>query len=365
MNTRMAPTGPTSLPASSPAPAPAPPRGSGHVRHLRRLALSRDKAARQGGPRRPVLSWVRAAITLAFFALVAVMLFRYARNVNWREVWAAIRAYPWPVLLAAAVLAAGSHLVYSTYDLLGRHYTGHKLRVATVMKVTFISYAFNLNLGSLVGGIAFRYRLYSRLGLSNGQVTRILSLSMFTNWLGYFVLAGLVFTFWPLDLPPSIHLAAASVPALGLSLLAAAAAYLAFCGLSRDKVAHVRGVELRLPSLQVAVLQVAMSCANWLLISGVVYLLLPQQIAYADVLSVLLIAAVAGVITHVPAGLGVLEAVFVALLSAQVPEGQLLAALLTYRAIYYLAPFAIALVLYLLTEARRRPAAAQASAPRQ
>jgi hypothetical protein len=37
------------------------------------------------------------------------------------------------------------------------------------MGVTFISYAFNLNLGSLVGGVAFRYRLYSRLGLGNAD----------------------------------------------------------------------------------------------------------------------------------------------------------------------------------------------------
>lgn len=313
-----------------------------------------DHNAQIARPPRPWWPWLKGALTLAFFAVVAAMLFKYARNVNWREVGAAIRAYPWPVLLAAAVLAAGSHLLYSTYDLLGRHYTHHKLQVATVMKVTFISYAFNLNLGSLVGGIAFRYRLYSRLGLSNGQVTRILSLSMLTNWLGYLVLAGLVFTFWPLALPPSVTFGEASVPVLGLSLLAGAAAYLIICGVSRRKVLKLRGTELRLPSLRVALLQVLMSCANWLLIAGVVYLLLPQQVGFSDVLSVLLIAAVAGVITHVPAGLGVLEAVFVALLSSKVPEGQLLAALLTYRALYYLVPFAIALVLFLMTEARRK-----------
>jgi uncharacterized membrane protein YbhN (UPF0104 family) len=81
---------------------------------------------------------------------------------------------------------------------------------------------------------------------------------------------------------------------------------------------------------------------------------MPDKVGYADVLCVLLIAAVAGVITHVPAGLGVLEVVFVALLSHQAPSSQLLAALLTYRAIYYIAPFAIALVLYLVTEARKR-----------
>ena len=345
MNTRVLPAARTLAPGRR--------KRNGHLRHLRRLPASPGQAALQARSTRPWWRWLKGALTLVFFAVVAAMLFKYARNVNWREVWAAMRAYPWPVLMAAAVLAAGSHLVYSTYDLLGRHYTQHTLRVATVMKVTFISYAFNLNLGSLVGGIAFRYRLYSRLGLSNGQVTRILGLSMLTNWLGYFVLAGLVFTFWPLHLPPSVNFGEASVPTLGLCLLAAAAAYLVVCGVSRRKVLRVRGTELTLPSLRVALLQVAMSCANWLLIAGVVYLLLPQQVGFSDVLSVLLIAAVAGVITHVPAGLGVLEAVFVALLSTKVPEGQLLAALLTYRALYYLVPFAIALVLFLVTETRR------------
>ena len=78
----------------------------------------------------------------------------------------------------------------------------------------------------------------------------------------------------------------------------------------------------------------------------------------------LLIAAIAGVILHIPAGLGVTEAVFIALLSHRVPEGQLLAALLTYRAIYYIAPLLLAATLYVLVEARaRRTAAAGRSGP--
>jgi uncharacterized membrane protein YbhN (UPF0104 family) len=39
-----------------------------------------------------------------------------------------------------------------------------------------------------------RYRLYSRLGLSGGTITRIFSLSITTNWLGYILLGGVIFT---------------------------------------------------------------------------------------------------------------------------------------------------------------------------
>ena len=74
--------------------------------------------------------------------------------------------------------------------------------------------------------------------------------------------------------------------------------------------------------------------------------------------SVLLLAAVAGVITHVPAGLGVLEAVFIALLSHKMPQAAILAALVAYRVIYYLAPLSIATMVYLVMEARAKKLAA-------
>ena len=55
-------------------------------------------------------------------------------------------------------------------------------------------------------------------------------------------------------------------------------------------------------------------------------------------------------------GLGVLEAVFVMLLAQKVGEPQLLAALLAYRAVYYLGPLLVAAVMYAVMEARaRRP----------
>jgi glycosyltransferase 2 family protein len=73
------------------------------------------------------------------------------------------------------------------------------------------------------------------------------------------------------------------------------------------------------------------------------------------VLGVLLLAAVAGVVTHVPAGLGVLEAVFVMLLSRHVGEAPLLAALLAYRAVYYLTPLGLAAGLFAWIEMRPPP----------
>lgn len=310
-------------------------------------------------PRRGIRSnrwwpWTKRLAKIGFFALVAYLLVTQMRSIEWEAVLAALRRRSAQELWIAAALAAASHALYSCFDLLGRQVTGHSLSRRQVMTVTFISYAFNLNLGALVGGVAFRYRLYSRLGLGNDVITRVVAMSMLTNWLGYLLLAGLAFWWRPVTPPPDWKLDTFGLQILGVALSAAAIAYILLCAFARRRNWVVKGHELTLPSLRLALLQLVMSCANWLLIASVVFTLLEQKIAFPVVLGVLLTAAIAGVITHVPAGLGVLETVFVALLSHQLPTTELLAALLAYRVVYYLVPLMAATLVYLLTEARAK-----------
>ena len=324
-------------------------------------AAIRDAPSKAGITGKPWWPWFKRCATLVFFGLVTWLLVAQGRAIEWPEVFAALRAYPPALLLGALALGALSLGLYSCFDLLGRHYTGHTLPTQTVMLVTFISYVFNLNLGSLVGGVAFRYRLYSRLKLDTATITRVLTLSMLTNWTGYLLLGGLIFAFATPELPPNWKMGSCGLQVLGFGLLAGAAAYLLLCALSRQRSFNLRGHVLELPSGRLALLQVAMGAANWLIMSGLMFLLLQQKVAFPTVAGVLLVAAVAGVVAHVPAGLGVLEAVFVALLSHQIPTHQLLAALVAYRVIYYLVPLVIATVAYLVTEARARSLAGGAA----
>jgi glycosyltransferase 2 family protein len=330
------------------------------TRTLPRNALVKPRPRRaapgQPGPRseHPWWNWTKRALSFLFFAAVAALLIRYAGNIDWNDVLDSVRNTPGPALLAAALLALASHLLYSCFDLIGRRYTGHELPTRAVMAVTFVSYAFNLCIGSLVGGVGFRYRLYSRLGLGKGVITRIVSMSMLTNWLGYKLLAGLVFLIRPLQLPPSWKMGNHGLQWLGIGLILLSVAYIVACVRYGDRVWNVRGHELYLPPWRMAVLQMAVSCINWSLMAGVIYVLLMQKIAYTDVLTVLLIGAIAGVVAHVPAGLGIFEFVFLALLSHLIPEGQLLAALLGYRALYYIVPLLVAVLVYAVMEAHAR-----------
>lgn len=303
---------------------------------------------------KPWWPWAKRLVTFAFFAIVAYLLFTQARLIEWGDVFATVGRRPLKELWIASIAAAASYLLYSCFDLLGRYITRHRLSVRRVMTFNFISYAFNLNMGALVGGVAFRYRLYSRFGLDAGVTTRVVIMSMLTNWLGYLLLGGIVFWWSPVSPPPEWKLGTSGLRVLGFVLFSAVIAYLLLCTFSRKRIWIVRGHEVILPSLRLALLQLLMSSLNWLLIASTMFILLQQKIAFPTVLGVFLVAAIAGVITHVPAGLGVIEVVFVTLLSHQMPRSELLAALLTYRAIYYLAPLIVATLVYLVVEVRAK-----------
>lgn len=294
--------------------------------------------------------WLFAAFLLA----AGVLLVRYARSVEWSQVAATLSGYRATTLWLAVGLTAASFLLYCAYDLAARAYSRHTLGTGRVMAVAFTSYAFSLNLGALVGGVGFRYRLYTHAGLPVGTISRIVAFSVATNWLGYLLLAGLLFASHQLVPPPHWNLSGERAAWLGWAMLAFVVVYLVACRVTHGRMLHLRGHHFRLPSLPAALLQFALAATNWMVIATLLYLLMPPAVGYAAVLGALLLSAVAAVITHVPAGIGVLEAVFIALLGHLASPHELIAALLAYRACYYLLPLTLGLVVYGVLESRAR-----------
>lgn len=298
--------------------------------------------------------WGKRLLTLLFVVLIPVLLFSLARNLDWVEVRQSLFAYKPGTLAIGLLLALASYLVFASYDLLARAYTGHQLPARQVLPVAFVCYAFNLNFTTWVGGVALRYRLYGRLGLDTPTITRILTLGLLTNWMGYLLLAGCVFALGFVKLPDTWAVGATGLRLIGVLMVAVAVGYLLACAFAKRRTWHLRGHELTLPSLRLALCQVALGASNWALMAALIHWLLPGNLFYPSVLGVLLISCVAGVVAHIPAGLGVLETVFLALLHGQLGQGSLVAALLGYRTLYYLIPLAVAVMTYLVLEQRAR-----------
>lgn len=294
-------------------------------------------------------------LTALFFIAVAVLLVLYAQKVNWDDVWQVIGDYNRTALLSAVALVIVSYVLYGFYDLLGRAYCGHKLAKRQVMLVSFICYAFNLTLSTWVGGIGMRYRLYSRLGLPGSTITRIFSLSITTNWLGYILLGGVIFTFGVVQIPAHWYIDERTLRIVGVVLLLVIIGYLWCCAFAKRRHLTVKGHKLVLPSWKFAVAQLVISSANWIAMGAIIWLLLGMKADFFFVLGVLLVSSIAGVIVHIPAGIGVLEAVFIALLAGEhVAQGTIIAALLAYRVLYYFLPLLLALIGYLALESRAK-----------
>ncbi|HVI57270.1 MAG TPA: YbhN family protein [Luteimonas sp.] len=303
---------------------------------------------------KPGLARLRPLLLAAFFAAAAWLLWRQARSIAWHEVAAALAGYPPSLLLAAALAAMLAHACYCGLDLLARRYTRHGLPWPRVLAIASASYAFNLNIGGTVGGIGFRYRLYSRDGVETGTISRIVAFAIAGNWSGFLLLAGLVFLFAPLPLPQRWDFAQGAQRALGGGLLALLAAALAMAAWSPRRRWSWRGHEVELPPPRFALAQVAVAAASWLAMANLLHLLLPAGIGYADALGALLWSVLANLVIRVPGNLGVLEAVFLGLLGAHAPAPAILAALLAYRALFYIGPLLVALAMYAWLEAHPR-----------
>lgn len=295
-------------------------------------------------------TWAGRVLTGAFFILVPILLYSLVKNLEWQEVKEALSSYEITSLTLGAAIALTSYGLFSTYDLLARHYTQHKIPALQVMPVAFTCYAFNLNLSAWVGSFALRYRLYTRLGLDAGTITRIVSINIITNWLGYIILAGTIFSLRLLKLPESWSIGSTALQVIGFALLAIATLYLLACGFAKRRHWLLFKQEITLPSLRFALLQATLAITNWGLMGLLIFSLLPTGPSYPTVLGILLICSIAGVATHIPAGLGVLEAVFIAMLHHELSKGSILAALFAYRALYFLLPLALACMTYVILE---------------
>lgn len=307
---------------------------------------SRRHAAGSRARRARAVRWLWRGVSLAFIALIVWLIADKGFSMDWAAVGSALRNYEWPTLLGAALLALAGHVAAATYDLVGKRCVDHPLPDRQVFAINFIAYAFSINLGGVLGGWGTRMRLYSRFSLKARQIARIIALAFVTNWSGFILLSAIVLL-WPLRLP--VDLAVEQVPwrlAASVLLFSTVIAYLLVCRFGHDRHwrIRIRDLSLRLPPIRLALVQLGLSSASWLLMALTLDHLLPQQVPFNQVLAVLFLGSVIGAASHVPGSLGVLEASVLWLFGAQAEPLNVLAALLAYRALYYLVPLLIAAI---------------------
>ncbi|ACL56049.1 lysylphosphatidylglycerol synthase domain-containing protein [Methylobacterium nodulans] len=296
------------------------------------------------GHRRRRYAWIGTAASAILFLISLGVLYELVSTVTWSELRAAFTAATAEQVSLAVMLVAVSYLFLTCYDALALRQLRIRVPYRTTALASFTSYAVSFNLGfPLLTAGTIRYWIYSGKGLSPGRIAALTIVAGFTFWLGMGAVLGfsLVREAEPLSRLTSVS--SRINQGLGFAALAAVLGYLAWVTQRRRSV-RVRGWRLELPGLGVSLSQMLVGAGDVCAAAGVLYVLLPNGhgVSFEAFVAIYVLAAMLGIASHAPGGLGVFEATVLLALSG-LPRESVLGALLLFRVCYYLVPFVIAL----------------------
>ena len=303
------------------------------VKHLWRFALS--------------------AIAIFIFALAMRALYRLTKTVHYQDVLDAISRIPTTHLIIATLVVAFGYLILTLYDFIAMRQIGRKIDYPHVALTSFTAYAISHTVGvNLVTASGIRYRNYSRFNLSNNEIANIVWMVSMAFTFGISTLIGASLTSHPeitvqllsqLDQSWGIFENIVYVRALGVGILSLIALVIWYAG-RQGRHVFIRGWRFDLPPAKIILQQTAIAIVDLGTVALVLYLLLPpsDHISYWAIFSAFIQSMAVGILSHVPGGLGVFEVVMISALPT-VDRTQMLAVLLVFRLLYYIAPFLIAL----------------------
>ncbi|MGM4911755.1 bifunctional lysylphosphatidylglycerol flippase/synthetase MprF [Rhizobium sp. 768_B6_N1_8] len=294
-----------------------------------------------------------ALATLLIFCLVGYAIMQLTDEVRYDDVVEALAETRLSSILLALFFTALSFMALVFYDLNAIEYIGKRLPFPHVALTAFSAYAVGntAGFGALSGG-AIRYRAYTRLGLSPEDIGRVIAFVTLSFGLGLAAVSAIALLIIADEIAPLI-----SVSSLWLRIIAAV--ILAILGslmvLGREgRVIEIGSIALRLPDSRTWSRQFLVTAFDIAASATVLYVLLPQTaIGWPVFLAVYAIAVGLGVLSHVPAGLGVFETVIIASLGSAVNIDAVLGSLVLYRLIYHVLPLLIAILAVSATELRR------------
>ena len=286
------------------------------------------------------------------FCIAAYLLYRALSAYDRAKIVEAIFAIQRPSLALGALFVACSYFSLTLFDTLAIRYVGAKLPYRRIALASFTA----LSIGHTVGVAAassgaIRYRFYSRWGMGAGDIARIILFCAMTAGLGLNTLMGLALLLQANVAAKLLGFSQAGAIALGAACLLLTALYVALAAVLHRPLT-IRRWEIPIPPVKLALAQISIGTIDFCFVAAALYELFPAIVAvgYFAVATVYVLANVASIVSHVPGGLGVLEAVVIHVL----PEVSVIGALVVFRFIYFLVPFAIGAVLFAACELMQR-----------
>ena len=284
-------------------------------------------------------------------AVSVFILYREFRRISFAEVadsLAAISFGNWALAVCATLVA---YAALAWYDRIAILHLGKKVSWIFISLCSFTTYALSHNIGaSVISGAVVRYRAYSTRGLTGQEIGLLIVFCSFTFALGTVLMGGFVLTIEPhivrrlIDVPDWVSFG------VGILLLALVALY-ALGSWRHFPPWQFKRFTLQYPRLPIVTRQMLAGPLELAAAAAIIYFALPAtgNPGYLVVLGVFLASFTLALLSHAPGGLGVLEVTFLAAMPEMNPN-DVLAALIVFRLLYLLIPFAFALIVVLLFE---------------
>jgi glycosyltransferase 2 family protein len=295
------------------------------------------------------IGWHRIGVLLSLtvIAVAAVVLFHSLRDLNVDEVIAAVKATERRHIAAAALFVAGGYFTLTFYDWFAlRTIERSEIPYRVAALSGFTSYSIGHNIGATVfTGGAVRYRIYSAYGLSAIEVAKICFVAGLTFWLGNATVLGLGVLFEPNAAGPIDQLPALLNRVIAILILMALASYVGWVWSAQREIGQGEW-KVKLPSGPSTLVQIVIGLFDLGFCALAMYMLLPDEphVGFVTLLVVFVTATMLGFASHAPGGLGVFDAAMLVALW-EFDKEDLVAGLLLFRLLYYLAPFVIALAI--------------------
>jgi glycosyltransferase 2 family protein len=300
-------------------------------------------------PKASSLKKLSIVIPVVLLPLALWLGYRALSEHSLADIQASIIGIPNLNLALALGFVAASYLCLTGFDALAVRYAGRSLPYRKVALTSFVS----LSIGHNVGGAAFssgalRYRFYSGFGLSALDVGKIIVFCGLTVTLGLASLAGIALLLGPELGFGVVDLRPAMARFVGVLCLAAVGLYLLLAWWLKQPLV-VRGHEFRMPSVRLAAGQILVGTANFACVAAALHQLMAGAASYAQTVTAYVLGNIAGILSHVPGGLGVLEFIIGSLLG----HAEAIGALIVFRVLYFLLPLLLGGTLLATTEVWR------------
>ncbi len=293
-------------------------------------------------PRQPHLRHLRHLVPIFMLGLLLVLSWEELRGLHWVILRDALHQIHFEYLLLLQLTGLLAVAGMLPYDMALKRTMQVHMPMSQLLALSWVANTFNNFVGlSGLTGSGIRYFALTRYGMSSGIAAAYSVLLMLSVPVGLSMLAVFTLVIGPVDLAfaglPS-HLANTALVLISVYL----PLYLAASG---NKRILRRLGSAAAPPVSTRLLLVGISTIDWVLAMGVLALAL-WMVGATFTPEILLTGFVAGgaagILSLMPGGLGTFDAAFLLELSAQgVATEQVAAALILYRMVYFLVPWAI------------------------